>query len=1123
MLLSTSCFGQTNLTVHCLFDPNRVSDGITISAPRTSDCTGGCTLQGCTPDEMQHVPICTVLLSFRFIEQVEDGSIITDGITEDEILKMDPDFIKNYAKAIIDQLNNRVANNVPNVSSLGFPESYIDENNWPLPDTRLRFELRGDGGPNDNNTNVMIAEGVYLYKFTQIGTTPNFIAPAMPVLLGGWGAPTLNVRFGPTNGNSPNSCQTGAVGGTGLANLIDIFNFSNCTLDPIDNLQVEAYHLSGVIYHEFGHTVGGLCHAFSTGNVCGYLVGAGTPPGSLNPPQFGRDINIDFECDPIEIGNQFNLGCGTNNTNADCEYNLASNNFMAYVDGQNSMTPCQWIEIFQRIVQEDAQFVRWQLDYNPDPLILSNSAGGTVTWDNMKILGRNVIVETGVTLRITCDVYLGPNRSITVQNGARLLIEGGSLRKLATDFDNNPPNDRWDAVHLIGNPYYPHLLTMTDPDPNLIPQPKWPAIAILNNACIEDSKEGFHFEYGRNGLLIAENSTFFDNRRSASFMSTRTIDDQNTINTNDDVVVDFPAYNRILNCRFERIDGIAKYGITNWDANNVVIDNCSFIGLTTSAVHTIDGSFTITDSEFHSPSQNNAYAVVLEATSLNLGRTTTFGGDATILPPVGFNPNNLVRGFYGGLITRGYPSLVAENNLFDNNFLSFLENGAVSDLQLMNNEFRNIQYGQLYQHATGDGYSLINSNLFVKGPGTGLASCLLTGLNEQTYYECNQFDGDYNNSAQPDIFLIASSSTTSATSLNNQGTTTGAIRNFFHASPGNICTRIKTSGQTDLFNYYFPEGAANSPDPQVERQAPKCDYDSPILGVFNRFFAFEGNANPCDVIGLGGLLGGGTGTHNRCETVTCFSDRQRQITAMRDSVIVGIASASTANRLENAMNDFYADLHHLMRLAVLDSNSLTADLILDAVTIVPTDRYRISNTLAEGRFDEAEQLINDMHTQVTDDYYFREVQRINMYRLKDIKNFVLTTNQKQTLYQVAESQEPSRGYAQSLLGLLEDKDFGLELPDMSTQHLVVAENTSKITLAPNPSRGVLFVTLSQEIDIANGSLYILDVLGNTLLQLDNITEPKATFDLTSLQNGFYIVVFKRQNGLTSSEPFLLQH
>ena len=219
------------------------------------------------------------------------------------------------------------------------------------------------------------------------------------------------------------------------------------------------------------------------------------------------------------------------------------------------------------------QFIDCDQNYN------SPTANRIVTtnevWDLKMRLYSNVIVKAGATLTISCEILMPYDGNITVERGARLIVDGGIVRRANTC----TPSQFWRGIVVNGNNSLAQPLGM--PTANQAGVVLLKGDGMIEGAVIGTAAKGhpnFDVPEFRGGLIQATDFTFRDCRKGAKFMKY-------------DGFVDFSKFDNVL---FERTStGSMHTGVSIWDTDGILFERCTFQNVATSGIIAWDAAFNV--------------------------------------------------------------------------------------------------------------------------------------------------------------------------------------------------------------------------------------------------------------------------------------------------------------------------------------------------------------------------------------------------------------------------------------------------------------------------------------------------------------------------------------------------
>ncbi len=350
-----------------------------------------------------------------------------------------------------------------------------------------------------------------------------------------------------------------------------------------------------------------------------------------------------FQCGQCNSEINHTVECGGN-----CSCNRPSNpgnNLLSDSGANNEMTPCQWSIMFNNIIStSNIKLVNWDCQKKTTPLIVN---GGNVYWTDLKIIDRDVIVQSG-TLTINCEVRFVNDCKIIVNSSANLKIDDGKLTNLCTG--------QWAGIESQGD------LRITD--------------SKIEHAVTAVSRQGGYFR--------ASNTIFENNMRDIEYL-------------------DKPASPIIdihNNCTFRIKDSyrgsVVRSRVTMWNSKAVFFNGCDFINEHTNPYqfgwyfpYDWQGIYAV-GSSFQTNKFNSKRCTF---TNFSVGiRVATIGtAEAVNILNSDFNQNDI------GVISEAFPNINIRDNKFnvrwDNAFPRYswyragLYINSGSEFTVNNNEF----------------------------------------------------------------------------------------------------------------------------------------------------------------------------------------------------------------------------------------------------------------------------------------------------------------------------------------------------------------------------------------------------------------------------------------------------
>lgn len=243
----------------------------------------------------------------------------------------------------------------------------------------------------------------------------------------------------------------------------------------------------------------------------------------------------------LDLTHTYFLGTGNNNTMGGDQSNF-------------SMLPSQMGIAHRATVLEN----QWNLGYDLRDFVTGYSSTAyevstNEIWDFSMKFYQDILVKSGNTLTIKCEIQFVPEAGITIEKGAKLIIDGGKLS------NENYYRSHWKGIKVLGD----RNIKQNSLTQGLV----W----LKNGAVIENAHKAIttgpsYSETG--GIIRAENSHFLNNKRDVEFLSYHSHPSINNPT--------FESNNRswFSNCIFEINDDYIDTNnpfpnVTLWDVNGV--------------------------------------------------------------------------------------------------------------------------------------------------------------------------------------------------------------------------------------------------------------------------------------------------------------------------------------------------------------------------------------------------------------------------------------------------------------------------------------------------------------------------------------------------------------------------
>jgi subtilisin family serine protease len=708
-------------------------------------------------------------------------------------------------------------------------------------------------------------------------------------------------------------------------------------------------------------------------------------------------------------------------------------------------------------------------------LMAQNYEGTVVTvtstqvYDGIRMISGDLILEEGAVLTIKGTVKFGQHSRLVVKRGARLILDGGKLTNYCGEY--------WDGIFVEGNQAVGQAVSaFINPLPT-----QAGTVLMINGAEISHARVGIqtlnndypwplYADYW-GGLIHAEDSYFRNNRRAVAFMRNG-----------------FTDKSKFINCTF---DG-HHLGVTNWAANGVEFDGCTFTNFEKEAIGTVDATIKVKNC----PDFNGGtFSRAINMTQTNFGLTSI---------STEIENNNFSSAQYGVFTNSAFNQF---ESIIYNNYFSGVVQGVnihgISDYIVERNHFINCDIGTL-ELSTGDPENYVVRNYYY---GDAIGN-YFGGDNFGLFFVENCLDVESYNS----VIFSPSNQVGRISPVQKRGLDKEAGNCFtidkpkFFRFPGSPWIKPEYY----INNETFPVGTCKDCGiTEINRKIDnyeRSDYCVSLPGIvlppYKKFCQIPENISKIDVISRMALLESEiSNLQNQLNLLNPYDpEYESQVAAISAQILLKthclrklkgkiIIFQKEENELPSKRNEYALETDFIVKTmylgALIESNYLSdASLFLNQIGAV---------------------------TQEEQDFVF--AQNINIARLASGPNYQLQNSDESMLIQIGKKFDPLSGFARGVYTAITGEYIDLDIPLPGSGVLprsseVVPEKTNGFTVYPNPTSNHLYITAPENSE-SEYTITLHDVLGNEVQsQQFSGKETSFSFPLTTINNGLYILTIK---------------
>ncbi|MBK8443682.1 MAG: hypothetical protein IPL35_09835 [Sphingobacteriales bacterium] len=379
----------------------------------------------------------------------------------------------------------------------------------------------------------------------------------------------INIYF---TGNLPTG---GGVGGAAeLGGVVDQsgLNFSdddelglylvNC-FQPNTDPNTLSVIIGRQLAHELGHNLG-LLHTYQA-TCCPEI--CNTQSLEYLDDVFGAGTT---EC-PQNCHHPHIWNCGTPNNDFTDPQN-GTNNMMSDANSSRYLSPEQIARVHRNTYLFSVKDYIFNCPKSAVPWEITENE----TWDFPIRMYEDIVVKSGATLTLQCEVRMPAEARIIVERGARLVVDGATITSACA-------GQRWQGIEVWGNPAVAHTAAMLNAA-NALAADGPGVVQFSNDALIENAicavsttRRNYASPqeyYG--GIVQAQECTFLNNRKSVEMLRY--------------TLANVSAF---TDCIFECTDSQTHTGVSLWAVSNIPFKGCTFTNLQQYGITGLDASFMV--------------------------------------------------------------------------------------------------------------------------------------------------------------------------------------------------------------------------------------------------------------------------------------------------------------------------------------------------------------------------------------------------------------------------------------------------------------------------------------------------------------------------------------------------
>lgn len=722
------------------------------------------------------------------------------------------------------------------------------------------------------------------------------------------------------------------------------------------------------------------------------------------------------------------------------------------------------------------------IDAEAAVILAQNFGKYTITtptvWDKDRFVSE-LSIEPGGELTIrNCKISMGENAAVIVKRNARLILDNASMYDCGA---------QWGGIRVWGNyskPQPAYTAPLTDSEQC--------GIVSMFNSSIIGAKIGISTTapglswplaaeyYG--GLIHCDNVNFLDCRKAVEFMKyPNPLPKPLFINTS-----------KFSECRFEEENDLVNgsEGVTIWDTDGIEFTKCHFKNLDSDGIVIGDAWAKVYDAcKF----QKNKRGILSTATypysaHIEIGSTSS--------TPNTFTENKI------------HIDATATNNL-----------GGIS---IWNNNFTNGDKGVYLEGPCN--YTIARNTFDNQVVGIHAVNTGSMNAFQDNFVQCNAFSdemGVYFDGENRDVQILGNTFlnsnediTVKQYNLSGIGGAPGAIREKqgdLTKPTGNCFSSatipdIVTTGNTVKFRYYHHAKA------------------QPCLDVPNNPGNYQKVGTPGVSVDCSTLVDS-SGIKGEPPTREDLTNIRNNIFTLEQQVTANPLDETLFSNLLDKKGEKEQILKSLLEQALSQKDYTEAESLLAGENSKAAKHVIFGLKLERGDYQDAKSYLLQLPSLEQEDIDFKTVQTINIDRLENGTDFLLTPETTSTLEQIAYGTTVCKVYAQAILTLLTGQRFEREALTSQRQKQITNNEPKDIglmTIMPNPTQRVANILFKKEAP-QNSVLVVVNQHGHIMSRYDISGQKQLLLDTETFANGIYFVKAILGTGASQQSKIVVTH